>query len=153
MPNMPIMTSHKHRTANTPRMPNMTITTAYNITKMPSMTSHTCRIANTHSMPRVMITIAYSNTKPPTNSPRSSMTIKSTHTTNQPTYMTANMTVMTTKMSKIMRSRGVVWGGMWGFTRLLLRSVMEMFRVWGWVEGVGYVGEVLLRELRVVVGE
>ena len=108
---MPIMTSHKHRTANTPRRPYVTITTAYNITKMPSMTSHTCRIANTHSMPRVMIIITYSNTKTPTNSLRSSMTIMSTHTANQPLYMTANMTDMTTKLSRSMRSKGVVVGG------------------------------------------
>ena len=84
MPNMPIMTSHKHRTANTPRRPYVTITTAYNITKMPSMQ---------------------------TNSLRSSMTIMSTHTTNQPLYMTANMTDMTTKLSRSMRSKGVVVGG------------------------------------------
>ena len=148
MPNKPIMTSHKHRTANTTRMPYVTITTPYNITKMPSMTSHTCRIANTHSMPRVMIIITYSNTKTPTNSLRSSMTIMSTHTTNQPIYMTANMTNMTTKLSRSMRSRGVLGGGMCDFTWLLLRSFMAFLAFL-----MGGLGIMVEGELRVLVGE
>ena len=102
----------------------------------PSKTSHMHMFANKHSMPSMTFMTTRQHNMP-------------THTNILPIDMPSLTANMTTKLSRSVRSRGVMRGGTGDFTWLLLRSIMTLLRVR--VEGLGVVMVVLLMELRVVV--